>query len=140
MSSFRSYHLFQRAVGAAKVPGTLVSADPATVTSIPTSPRRDGLLSIEISALAGGSGLAGTFTLEFSQSTEDEIRRGVDTWAAYTPNDNSNAAAKSIPAISLTGTQSVSHLLELVDVSVARLRVKFVRSGNSGTVYARARV
>lgn len=138
---FRPVHVFTRTVGAAEnQPGTAVSASPAQVNSLPST-TTSGRISWEVTADADGAGtLDGTFVIQYSQSTHDEIKTGTDTWANYTPNDASNAKAKAIPAIALTGGAAVSHLLEVVHAAAGRYRIQFNRTAGSGLVYARVLV
>jgi len=68
--------------------------------------------------------MTGTLTVEVSNSSQDQVNAGTDTWTTY--------SGISIPAI----TTATTFGIELVDLAFGRVRLSYTNATNSGTVTA----
>lgn len=131
----RPVAVFERNIAAGSnpayyVPGVAVSGT-ATVTSKATTPSKDKLVTYMVTADAdAGQALVGTFTVEWSNSTQLEFDRGEEKWNTY------DALTTAIPAINLASGAATTFGIELIDIAFYKLRLKFVTSSGQGYVFA----
>ncbi len=123
--------VFTHTTNGVVLPGTALITDTTVQTSLASYTSADKIITYSCFIQAEAShAFVGTMTVEWSNSTKEEIGAGTDKWATY------DALTVPIPAVNLGTGASVLFGIELVDFGFQRVRLKFTPASGQGTVYA----
>lgn len=120
VSSTNSYYSGTGRIGAIAVPGNDVGTAPAgdhvTFTGKFTSTPN------------------GTLTIEVSDATDEDVRKGTDFWNTYTQvnGDGWTNGVATVTSGQING--SATFAVELVEFAYKRVRFKYVNASGSGTI------